>query len=324
VIIEYVVIDSSISAFLITNRRVEFLRNLATTAELISSLEGLRFQFSALRFGADAIGRFAGQLKDKADRYLRCLYDKLLAPIRRRIKSPRLVIVPASVLNYIPFPALYDGRHYLSEQLEVSIAPSASVWLALATKAQSRGSRDALFIGYADESIPLAEKETIELAKKLQDSMVFTGRDATFASYIENAPRAGIIHLACHGQFRTDNPLFSSQHLSDGWITVRDICRQKLKTRLVTLSACETGLNIISPGEEMLGLTRGFLTAGTQALVVSLWTVNDEATAQLMDIFYANLQRGTTPIASLRVAQTAFIERGVHPYFWSPFIAIGV
>src|SRR5262249_29048246 len=142
---------------------------------------------------------------------------------------------------------------YLIEQCEVSLAPSARVWLAL-SGAEGRLIENALFIGYADEYIPLAEKESRELAKRFPHSTVLTKLKATFANYFEKAPTADIIHLACHGQFRSDNPMFSSLHLSDGWITVCDICRQKLKASLVTLSACETGLSKISPGEEILGL----------------------------------------------------------------------
>jgi CHAT domain-containing protein len=117
--------------------------------------------------------------------------------------------------------------------------------------------------------------------------------------------------------------MFSNLHLANGYVTVRDVCSQKLKAELVTLSACETGLSKIFAGDEILGLARGFLSAGAKSLVLSLWTVNDEATTRLMESFYVNLQRGETAAASLRSAQKEFIERGEHPYYWSPFFAIG-
>jgi len=131
------------------------------------------------------------------------------------------------------------------------------------------------------------------------------------------------LHLACHGQFRPENPLFSSLHLADGWITVRDICSQKLNAEIVTLSACETGLNKIFAGDEILGLARGFLSAGSKSLILSLWTVHDEATTDLMKDFYTELLTGKSAAEALRIAQYRFIERGVHPYFWSPFALIG-
>ena len=90
-----------------------------------------------------------------------------------------------------------------------------------------------------------------------------------------NAPKYDLIHLACHGLFRAENPMFSSLHLADGWITVRDICAQNLRAGLVTLSACETGRSKVSPGDELIGLGRGFLYAGAGALITSLWRVED-------------------------------------------------
>ena len=118
--------------------------------------------------------------------------------------------------------------------------------------------------------------------------------------------------------------MFSSLHLADGWITVHDLSSEKLKAQLVTLSACETGMSRVHAGEELLGLIRGFLSAGALNLIVSLWTVNDDASKRLMVSFCRSLQLGGTPAASLRTAQLKFISKKVHPYYWSPFVAIGV
>jgi CHAT domain-containing protein len=183
--------------------------------------------------------------------------------------------------------------------------------------------KTALLIGFADERIPLVDQEIAALQKIFPQAQTFMGSAATFLNYTENAPATDILHLACHGQFRPENPLFSSLHLADGFITVRDICAQTLSAELVTLSACETGLNKIFAGDEILGLARGFLSAGAKSLVLSLWTVNDQATTELMEIFYTNLQRGESIPASLRLAQVNFIKNNSHPYFWSPFTIIG-
>jgi CHAT domain-containing protein len=153
--------------------------------------------------------------------------------------------------------------------------------------------------------------------------MKLKGKQATFAAFQKQAANFDLIHLACHGQFRSDNPMFSSLRLADGSVTVRDVCAVRLKAELVTLSACETGLNEIFAGEEILGLARGFLSAGARSLILSLWTVNDDATARLMADLYDNLQRGKTIAASLRGAQLELIKKGEHPYFWSPFLVIG-
>jgi CHAT domain-containing protein len=137
------------------------------------------------------------------------------------------------------------------------------------------------------------------------------------------APTADLIHLACHGRFRADNPLFSALQLSDGWLTVNDAAQLQLQCNLVTLSACETGINAAAPGDELLGLARGFLLAGTPALLMSLWAVDDRATAEFMQHFYRHLQAGVGTAAALRQAQCQLLATYPHPFFWAPFILFG-
>ena len=320
---EYVELNGSIAAFVVTKESIDLIERLGNVGEIRQQLEGLRFQFGTLRFGAATIQSFLPQLKRSTDHHLALLHDALILPLAHLISDKKLVIAPAGVLNYVPFNALFDGGKYLIERHLVSITPSADMWLKL-DRRHGRKMGIRLLMGYSDESIPFAEAEIRDLKTKLKgDAIALTGRRATFNGFVNNASKADLIHLACHGQFRSDNPMFSSLHLADGWVTVRDIARQKLKARLVTLSACETGLSEVHKGEELLGLTRGFLSAGAQNLIVSLWTVNDESTSRLMLELYGNLQRGNTPSASLRAAQLEFIRNGTHPYYWSTFVVIG-
>ncbi|HEX6123782.1 MAG TPA: CHAT domain-containing protein [Pyrinomonadaceae bacterium] len=321
VLIEFVEGAGMYSAFVITKDKLDYVADLASGDEILSLLEGLHFQFGSLRFGSDAVRGYAGQLKTRADHYLERLYSKLLRPVERLVDGRDLVIVPAGGLNYVPFHALFDGERYAIQSREIVYAPSAAVWLLLNSR-RRQSFRNALLMAFADEKIPLVDREIEQLARTIPNAAKFTGRRATFSAFGSNAHQFDIVHLACHGQFRPDNPMFSSLHLADGWVTVRDVCAYELKAGLVTLSACETGLSKVFAGEEILGLARGFLSAGAKSLVLSLWTVNDEATAKLMAAFYSNLQRGFGVSASLRIAQTEFIDRGEHPYYWSPFFAI--
>jgi CHAT domain-containing protein len=99
-----------------------------------------------------------------------------------------------------------------------------------------------------------------------------------------------------------------------------------LNADLVVLSACETGLGKIAEGEGLIGLTRGFLYAGAQNLLVSLWQINDAATAQLMVAFYRNLLDGRSQAEALRVAKLAMRQSRAElapPYYWAPFVLIG-
>lgn len=321
-LIEFVSFDGSLSAFVVTGEKIEFASGLATESEILTLLEGLQFQFGALRYGAKNLGAFSSELKKRADFYLQKLYDRLVRPLEDFIGERNLIVVPVGATHYVPFHALRHGDAYSIETREIVYSPSAAVWQFLDEKTESKA-ENALLVGFADEKIPLVNREIECLQEIFPASKTLKDEAANFANYRRCAPRFDILHLACHGQFRPENPMFSSLHLADGHITVRDICAQKLAARLVTLSACETGLNKIYAGDEILGLARGFLSAGADSLCLSLWTVNDEATARLMQDFYINLQRGRSVAASLRAAQLNFIKNDSHPYFWSPFTVIG-
>lgn len=112
----------------------------------------------------------------------------------------------------------------------------------------------------------------------------------------------------------TDNPLFLALELADGQLTVRDAYELPLRCGLVTLSACETGVNDIAPGNELIGLARGFISAGAPTLIMSLWAVDDASTAQTMALLYANLRAGQGPAAALRQAQRAIRAEYAHPF----------
>ena len=321
-LIEFINFDGNLSAFVLTDKKIHFAANLAKEAEIVALLENLQFQFDALRYGAKNLSGHLDELKKRADFYLRKLYEKLLAPVERFLGKRNLVIVPVGALHYVPFHALTNGENYIIETRQVVYSPSATVWQVLASKPVQK-LKTALLMGFADERIPLVNTEIEILHKIFRGSKSFTGEKASFAVFTKNAPHFDVLHFACHGNFRPENPLFSSLQLADGWVTVRDICSQNLKAEIVTLSACETGLNKIFAGDEILGLARGFLSAGASSLVLSLWTVNDEAATVLMKNFYSELKTGKTAAEALQIAQCSFIERGLHPYFWSPFALIG-
>lgn len=320
-LIEFVEIDGSFSVFVVTGKKIRFVRDIASTADVAAALEDLHFQFGALRYGTAGVERFSDQIRSRADACLALLYELLMRPVEKLLSGGSLVVVPAGLLYYVPFHALYDGG-YLAERFEVSYAPRAGVWSKLQER-QPRRIEASLLMGFADERIPLVEDEISAVRRFVPKPKTLVGEKATFAAFTRNAAGRGLIHLACHGQFRAENPMFSSLHLADGWVTVRDICEQRINAELVVLSACETGLNKVFAGDEILGLARGFLSAGAASIVVSLWTVNDAAASRLTRGLYREMQRGHSPAASLRKAQLTSIARGEHPYLWSPFVLIG-
>ncbi len=147
--------------------------------------------------------------------------------------------------------------------------------------------------------------------------------------------RAKIIHLATHGIVMSEYPGLSGIVLSlvgkdgkqqEGYLRLHDIYNLKLNADLVVLSACDTALGKDVRGEGMVGLTRGFMYAGAERVVASLWKVEDRATAELMKKFYQSmLKDGHNPTAALRLAQIQMIKdkRWKHPYYWAAFTVQG-
>src|SRR5919199_613624 len=321
-LVEYFSLDGRLLAFLVTDQDVEVIHELGQEDEVSPTVSQLRFQIDTLRFAGRGVGRHTSQLVERARRHLGDLYETLLQPIERRLGERRLVVVPHRALHYVPFHALHDGDAYVVERRSVSYAPSAGVLL----RCLERGARPverALLMGVADEQIPRVRDEVAAIAEILPNSQVLLDGQATAAALRDLAPRADVLHLPCHGQFRPDNPLFSSLHLGDGWMTVRDAYELDLSCALVTLSACETGVSAVAPGEELMGLARGFFSAGTASLLVSLWTVDDSSTAELMTGVYRGLRDGLRPADALASSQRELIQRYGHPYYWSAFAVHG-
>ncbi len=321
-LVEYTTLDDELLAFVITEKSVEVFRNLGSEKAVTAELSQLRFQIDALRHGSERIRRHLPNLTRRARRHLQSLYDLLLRPIEQKLSDCRLVIIPHRMLHYLPFQALHDGTSYLIVRREISYAPSAIVFQqCLRRKVPSLS--NALLLGVADKQTPRVRDEIDALTPLFPHTVALLDEQATLEALRTQAPDADVLHLACHGQFRPDNPLFSSLRLGDGWLTVRDAYTLNLSCALVTLSACETGVSAVAPGDELIGLARGFLAAGSPSLLISLWTVDDEATARLMTTFYTHLRAGKSPVAALRQAQLEMIETNPHPFFWAPFVLVG-
>ena len=321
-LVEYFSLDEEMLAFVVTGERVEVVRGLGQERQVARAIERLYFQIGALRNGADALDPFLEELAARTRRHLGALYDLLVRPIEPWLGSRRLVVAPHRGLYYVPFHALYDGGGYLIERREVSYAPSAAV-LRHCLAQPRRAPRSAALIGFSDEHSPWVRREVLTLGALLPGAAVLLDEQATLGALRAHVPHADVLHLASHGQFRPDSPLFSSLRLADGWLTVRDVYDLELPCQLVTLSGCETGVSAIAPGDELIGLTRGFLSAGATTLLVSLWTVDDQTTAMLMRHFYARVCAGESPAAALRGAERELLAERPHPFFWSPFVLFG-
>jgi tetratricopeptide (TPR) repeat protein len=323
VLVEFVEIDDSFSAFVVSGGNISVFPAICAASQVSALLSQLNFQLDALRCDPQRIAPHIYELTLRTRRVLAEFYDLLLRPLETAIGlQRRLAIAPHKDLHYVPFHALYDGFGYTVETREVVYAPSAGV-LQNCLRKPPRALQKALLVGFADERIPLVAEEIEALAELFPDSDVLLNEAANTGEIKKYSSEKDILHLACHGKFRAENPLFSALKLADRWLTAREIENLKLSADLVVLSACETGVSRVAPGDELLGLARGFFSAGASSLILSLWNVHDATTVALMRSFYGEIRRGKTPAAALRRAQREILKKHPHPFFWSPFFLIG-
>jgi CHAT domain-containing protein len=266
------------------------------------------------------------------------LHQWLIEPVGAELSGLRhLVVVPHGILHYLPFTALENGQgESLMERFTVSIAPSATVLgfcmeKSLRLKSRSGGRDDVLAMGNPDlgdarYDLPFAEKEIKALRRTFTDVTAMIGKDATLQAVEQKSPVAsGVLHFACHAEYSAETPLHSALRLApeagdDGRLTAQEIFSLPLSCRLVTLSACETGLAKATQGDEIVGLARSFIFAGTPSVIASLWKVDDLATAVLMKRFYRYLKAGYSKAEALRKAQV-LVKNAVnaHPSAWAAF-----
>jgi tetratricopeptide (TPR) repeat protein len=321
VLVEYALLEDRLLIVVVRHDSVHHV--VMPVKGLHDAVEGLRFQINSLRYGAPSMVRHGALLVQRAQAHLQTLHRLLWQPILPFVAGVvSAVVVPHRSLHGVPFAALHDGTEALIDRCAVTVAPSASWWLSrhgkgMGTEMPSR----AVVLGVAGAELPHVCAEVRAVAAVFGESAtVLVDDDARLARLEAAVARADVLHLACHGQFRSDSPYFSSLVLADGPFTLRDAARLQLKGCLVTLSACETGLGHVSAGNEQVGLVRGFLTAGASAVVASLWTVDDASTAELMRSFYSLLRQCGNPAQALREAQLYLRDHHPHPYHWGAFV----
>jgi CHAT domain-containing protein len=327
----YHIIEDSILAFVVNCTSIHLLPQLnqaSTVQMLLWRLAGL---MDRMRAGWAFSGDQTGLLELSVRRLLAALYQALVAPLEDTLsevaviddpQAPRkLIIIPHGCLHQVPFHALFDSQNYLIDRFEISYAPSATIYLHCQQRPFIPMAK-ALLLGVPDPSIPAVAAEVKAVAAHLPLAHVLLDQQATLAALQAKAADCQLLHLACHGLFRADNPMFSALKLHDGWLTATDAMQLHLPDALVTLSACESGRSQVAGGDELLGLLRAFLGAGAATVVVSLWLAQDDTTARLMSHYYARLPE-LGPAAALRAAQLALKAQYPHPYYWAPFIPIG-
>jgi len=320
-LVEFFQVDDRIVLALLDRERLE-IAAVSVMSRVAEHVRMLEFQFSKFRLGADYLRTFREALLKSTQAHLHELFNELLAPVWSRIDGRRLIVVPHGILHYVPFHALYTGSQYVVDACVVSYAPSASIYATCQEQADG-GATGSLVLGVADEQAPLIAAEARAVAGALPDAQLFIGSGATEHVLRTRGRDCRILHIASHGFFRPENPMFSGIRLGDTYLNVYDLYRLRMRADLVTLSGCATGATVAAAGDELLGITRGLFCAGAKTLLLSLWNVHDESTATLMANFYQRVAAGDGPVTALRNTMRQLRDQYPHPYHWAPFVVTG-
>lgn len=253
-------------------------------------------------------------------------------------------------------PIGYNELPYLCKSYQISYNYSATLWQQNKTQEQ-RNSNHQILAMAADyniqldssrqhlrlptyqqmrerlEALPAAQAE-VKALEKAFDGVFAYGKDASERRMKEKASTFAIIHLAMHGFLDNQRPLLSSlaftedgDSLENNFWQAHEISKMNLQANLVVLSACETGYGKFEQGNGIASLARAFMYAGASSLIVSLWQVNDQVTANIMQNLYHNLANGMPKDQALGAAKIQYLNKAqgnlAHPAFWSPFVLIG-
>jgi CHAT domain-containing protein len=178
-------------------------------------------------------------------------------------------------------------------------------------------------LGVPDPSAPQIVDEVEAVAAVLPNPEVYIGPEATLGVLQEKGANARYLHIATHGWFRQDNPMFSSISLGNSQLSLFDLYHLNLPSELITLSGCGTGLNVVVGGDELMGLKRGLLYAGAEGLLLTLWDVNDQSTAEFMKLFYGRLKTDSNKANAFQYATEEIRRTYAHPFYWAPFVLVG-
>lgn len=331
-LLEYVLDDPYSYALAITRSHVKVYRT--------SSRQKLRDQILQYRQVISA--------KQENSEIASLLFRELLGPIAEYPAHRRIIVVPDQELHLLPFGSLMDSGQYVVESHQISVSPSATV-LSLLKKRSHEHPAGIRFLGVApwtedDEWVippssmgvtppaPLAvlpaSKTEVERAASSvgTPSTLLLGPSATETRF-RRLPLGeyGILHLALHGYADKEYPDRSSLIFAperngpdDGQLMVREVRYLNLNAGLVTLSACDTGDGPFGEAD-VANIANAFIEAGSQAVIASLWKVDDTATATLMGPLYMDLHRGFSAVEALTDSQVHLVHQKLPPYYWAAF-----
>ena len=357
--LEYVIADSVVNIFCVHKEQVQWSKSFITNKELKDRIKELHFSLS------DYTSKQSRQTYlSNAHWFYKHLIAPVL---KDKSNITNLIIVTDGELGHLPFETFlveeateelidYRSLHYLLNDYNISYNYSAALWkeniegpaprnngqiMGVAANYDITLDTSMLTVRLPTDQwtraeispLPGARKEVEILQEKYEGFFAFDTL-ASEKTVKAKASDYSILHFATHGILDSERPVLSSLAFTEdndstesNFWQAHEISKLRLNADLVVLSACETGFGKFEKGNGIASLARSFMYAGAPSLIVSLWQVRDEATAELMKNFYNNLDNGMKKDEALRKAKLNYIkstnEAFVHPAYWAPFIMIG-
>jgi len=346
---EYVISENKIHLFIIQKKQMNVITE-DLDADMWNDVSGLRKALMDDNFEGYRL------LSNK-------LYSKLIAPseeILNKNNIKHIIVIPDGWLHYLPLEILsrsgdqdnFATVPYLVKRFQFSYDYSAN--LALQFKNRKINELKVGVLAFAPEFKNISEPLLTESLMIKRDSLAslqgtktelknigqlftgnyFIGPAATESKFKKLARQFSIIHLATHAVVEDNNPEFSRLIFDedtildeDGKLYAYELFSLQLNAELVTLSACNTGMGKFQEGEGLMSLARGFMYAGCPSLVVSLWSVSDKSTAEVVKLFYEGLKKGMSKDEALQQAKMEYISHSdpleANPVYWGGLVLVG-
>jgi CHAT domain-containing protein len=356
--INYILSDSLLYVFVVNKKNQHLLTLPVDSSVLNRDIRQFRSLISRPSLSDDARAEFKEFQSIGYD-----LYKILIDPVKPYLISDKIIISPDNILSYIPFETIptsaasgdkimYNTMKYLMDDFDISYTYSAtlmaeserysSVWqnksisfapnypdtIDIQTVLLNRQSTQGVLT-----DLPYARREA-EYVSKITHGLLFENNAARESVFRAESGKFDIIHLAMHTVLSDKDPLHSTlifspekDSVNDGYLKTYEIYGIPLKAKMVVLSSCNTGTGLLSSGEGILSLARGFIFSGSQSVVMSMWEIEDQSGTEIVKLFYDNLKKGYTKSDALRKSRIYYLKHSdqlrSHPYFWSALVIYG-
>ncbi|MCD4746189.1 MAG: CHAT domain-containing protein [Bacteroidales bacterium] len=352
-LLEYVISDTLLYIFTITSDKFEVY-----TSQLDSSFNKNIQTIIKFLTVKNLMLHISGEYREFIDAAYN-LYCLLIKPSVNSLMEKDIIIIPDGKLAYIPFDILiysktdkeiqFNNLSYLLKKHAIGYSYSATLYFKdySAYKKKSKNvlafaptykNRELLTLSEHNERVNLdpipGAIEEINLISDFFNTDICKDHNATEEKFKALAHNYNILHLAMHAIIDNENPMFSklvfsdnNDSIEDGFLNTYEIYGMKLNANMAVLSACNTGYGKLQQGEGIMSLSRGFLYAGCPAIIMTLWTIEDNSSLEIMKNFYSYLSDGKNKLDALRLAKLDFLKNSdplkSHPYFWAAYINIG-